>query len=197
MIPAIVPAAGRSARMGQPKLVLPIEGQPLIGKVVHALREGGAGPIVVVAPAEMIAGAQDVADAAERAGAQVIIPRFPPPEMRCSVELGLDWLEQHGAPEAFLLAPGDSAGISAELVRLVLAALQAQPGSIIVPTHAGKRGHPVLFPWTMTATIRALPEHVGINTLMTGHAPVHLFETPHAGALQDIDTPEDYRTWTP
>ena len=52
-IPAIVPAAGKSRRMGQPKMLLPFGGQPLIGRVVRALLEGGAEPVIVVAPRPM------------------------------------------------------------------------------------------------------------------------------------------------
>ena len=36
--------------MGRPKLLLPFEGQPLIGRVITALRQGGAEPVVVVTP---------------------------------------------------------------------------------------------------------------------------------------------------
>ena len=42
-IPAVVPGAGKSQRMGQPKLLLQFEGEPLIGGVVRALCDGGAG----------------------------------------------------------------------------------------------------------------------------------------------------------
>ena len=49
-IAAIVPAAGRSERMGRPKLILPIGGATVIARVVAALRQGGAEPVVVVAP---------------------------------------------------------------------------------------------------------------------------------------------------
>ena len=47
-VAAIVPAAGLSTRMGRPKLLLPFGGEPLIVRVVNALRQGGAAPVVVV-----------------------------------------------------------------------------------------------------------------------------------------------------
>ena len=40
MIAAVVPAAGRSARMGEPKLLLQFHGETLIGRVVTSLRRG-------------------------------------------------------------------------------------------------------------------------------------------------------------
>ena len=50
MIAAVVPAAGRSARMGRAKLLLPIDGTTIIARVVTALRRGGADRVIVVAP---------------------------------------------------------------------------------------------------------------------------------------------------
>ena len=41
MIAAVVPAAGSSKRMGQPKLLVEFDGHTLIGRVVGALRAGG------------------------------------------------------------------------------------------------------------------------------------------------------------
>ena len=68
MIAAVVPAAGRSQRMGRPKLLLPIDGEPLIVRVVTALREGGAERVVVVAPPAESEGGPAVAALASQAG---------------------------------------------------------------------------------------------------------------------------------
>ena len=49
---AIVLAAGRGLRMGSgtPKVLQPLAGRPLVGHVLHALREAGVGRAVVVVP---------------------------------------------------------------------------------------------------------------------------------------------------
>ena len=41
MIAAIVPAAGKSTRMGRPKLLMSLDGATLLHRVVTALRQGG------------------------------------------------------------------------------------------------------------------------------------------------------------
>jgi CTP:molybdopterin cytidylyltransferase MocA len=50
MIPAVVLAAGKSARMGRTKALLPIgsSGETFLTRIIRVLREGGAGAIVVV-----------------------------------------------------------------------------------------------------------------------------------------------------
>ena len=75
-IPAIVPAAGKSRRMGRPKPLLPFDGQPLIGRVVSALRLGGASPVLVVTPPAQAAEGPPIAEAARQAGAAVITPEL-------------------------------------------------------------------------------------------------------------------------
>ena len=87
MIAAIVPAAGRSERMGRPKLILPIGGLSVIARVTSALRQGGADPVLVVVPPAAVPGASALAAEAARAGACVVVAEPPPPDMRASVEL--------------------------------------------------------------------------------------------------------------
>ncbi len=48
MIFAVVPAAGRSSRMGRPKLSLPLGGRTVLEHVVIALRQGGVDEVLVV-----------------------------------------------------------------------------------------------------------------------------------------------------
>ena len=62
MIAAVVPAAGKSERMGRPKLILPIDGETLIARVVSRLRAGGVVYTVVVAPPLDAPGAAILAD---------------------------------------------------------------------------------------------------------------------------------------
>ena len=54
MIAAIVPAAGLSQRMGEPKLLLPIGGIPVIARVIEALLAGGVDRALVITPPESV-----------------------------------------------------------------------------------------------------------------------------------------------
>ena len=82
MIAAIVPAAGRSQRMGRPKLILPVGGETVIARVVAALVAGGAEPVLVVVPPASASGAIILAEEAERAGAVVVVAPERPADMR-------------------------------------------------------------------------------------------------------------------
>ena len=197
MIAAIVPAAGRSSRMGEPKLILPIDGTPLIARVVAALRDGGAGRIVVVSPPIDEPGANALRGAAEAQGAEVVVPDRPTLDMRASVELGLARLKVGIKPAALLLTPGDLPGLAAHAVARVIAASLESPGRIVVPRHDGRRGHPLLLPWTLASEISDLPTGVGVNALLAKYSNlIQAVEIDDPNLLDDVDTPEDYRRWS-
>ena len=63
-------------------MLLPFNGQPLIGRVVAALRLGGAGPVLVVTPPAEAPEGPPIAEAARQAGAMSSLPRSGPP--RCA-----------------------------------------------------------------------------------------------------------------
>jgi molybdenum cofactor cytidylyltransferase len=117
--------------------------------------------------------------------------------MRATVECGLEWLgvRYRPRPEAVgLLAPADQPGLDAETVRSVVDAAVNHPRySIVVPTFDGRRGHPAAFAWQHVAAIRALPLGQGVNAFIRAHGDATL-EIPvtDAGAVYDVDTPEDY-----
>ncbi|HEV3164348.1 MAG TPA: nucleotidyltransferase family protein [Isosphaeraceae bacterium] len=197
MIAAIVPAAGSSRRMGEPKLLLPIHGVSMIARVVRALKEGGADRVVVVAPPETIAGAALIAAEAAAQAAHVIVPPEQPTDMRASVEVGLAWLQaQSEPPSAVLLTPADSPGLSAATVALVIERGLREPDAIIVPAFETRRGHPVLIPWKLAREIPRLPTGKGINALLTAHADrVREIPITDPSITADLDTPEDYQRW--
>ena len=192
-VAAIVPAAGASLRLGRPKLLIELDGRPLIARVVVALREGGASPVLVVAPPEDAPEGPAVARAAFEAGADVIVPEKRPAAMRDSVELALSELAwSDDPPDAILLAPGDSPGLSSASVARLVAAWRERPNRIVAPMFEGRRGHPVVIPWHLAEAVADLPAGVGVNALLAEHAGdvVEIaFETDTV--LVDLDTPED------
>jgi molybdenum cofactor cytidylyltransferase len=196
MIAAVVPAAGRSERMAEPKLLFRIQGRSLIDRVVTALAEGGADRVIVVVPPADSEHGQEVAAEARRAGAEVVVPETRPAEMRDSIELGLERLAMESAPQDVLLLPGDSPGITAEIVAQVIQHASTLPDRIIIPTFEGKRGHPMSLPWSLALYVQDLPAGRGVNALVSQYRD-RIVELPVASARinADIDTPDDVRRW--
>ncbi len=184
--------------MGRPKLTLPIDGRPVIARVVTALLAGGVNRVLVVAPPETIEGATPLRRAARDAGANVLVAPAPTADMRATIEVGLrELLQSSPAPELLVLTPGDSPGLTPALVATLLHLRRAEPEAVFVPAFSGRRGHPLLLPWPLATQIPDLPPNVGVNALLARHANlVRLVPLDDPGAVADLDTPEDYRRWS-
>jgi molybdenum cofactor cytidylyltransferase len=190
----LIPAAGKSSRMGQPKLLLPVGGTTVLERVLTAVRAGGVADVVVVVGPALTA----LADAARGRGAHVLALPVETADMRATCVHGLDWLETRFAPapdDGWLLLPADHPTCRPDVVRALLAAAgQHHEWSIVVPVHEGRRGHPVWLRWRHVAAIRALPAQQGLNAFIRERTAETLELTwPDAEILRDLDTPEDYR----
>ena len=190
---ALVPAGGKSARMGRPKLSLPLGGRTVLEHTVSAFRRAGVEHVLVVVGPHV----PELVPLAEAAGAQVCRLPEETADMRATVEQGLRWLEEHfrpGPEDAWLLAPADHPTLGAEVVRRLLQARADHPArSVFVPAWEGRRGHPALIGWKHVGGIRAHPAGQGLNTYLRQCA-ADLLEVPAASAdvLCDLDTPADY-----
>jgi len=187
---AIIPAAGRSVRMGRHKLLLPWGEATIIEHVLAAWQESRVTRVVVV----VRPGDERLRELCARSRVEVVVPEVAPSEMRVSVQLGLEYVRQRYAPrdhDAWLLAPADMPGISPRLIDEVLDAYEPSSPSIWLPTWGPQRGHPVVFPWSVASQVSQLAESEGINALLGRH-PVRTVECEDPESLKDVDTPEDY-----
>jgi molybdenum cofactor cytidylyltransferase len=198
MISAIVLAAGRSERMGTQKLLLPWRGQPLIASIVEELLRSPLDQTMVVVGRD----AERIQQAL--AGHTVTFIPNPDPEgdMLSSVRCGLRALPT--VCKAVLVVLGDQPGVSREMVGELVRTFRNQPNGggisrkeIIVPTHAGRRGHPLLFAARFWDEILTRYDGVGLHGLLAAHpSEVLEFAVSTAAELEDMDTPEDYqRQW--
>ena len=105
MIFGLVPAAGKSARMGRPKLALPLGGRTVLEHAVAALRSGGVEHVLVVIGPHV----PELVPLAERAGAVPSLLDRETHDMRETVLEGLLRAEKLLRPrpqDAWLLVPG-------------------------------------------------------------------------------------------
>ena len=192
----IVPAAGESLRMGRPKLLLPVQGAPLIAATLAAWQHSQIDQLVVV----VRPGDDALRDACQRAGALVVVPEAAPPDMKASIQAGLAFLDatfQPDAADAFLVAPADMPQLSPAIIdRLIENHQAAATPTILAPELDGKRGHPVLFPWPLAELVQRLLPQEGLNALVD-RGPLVLvgcddLAVPGERPFADVDTPADY-----
>lgn len=190
---AIVPAAGESLRMQRPKLLLPWRGKPLIEQVLVTWKASRVqATFVVVRPDD-----DELAKVAEAVGAIVVRPPLPPPDMRASVAFGLGEIRRLFEPQAhdsWLVAPADLPQLSTAVIDRLIVEHDSQPDAALRPVVAGRRGHPVLFPWHWTPRLRHLEADEGLNVLPRDGLTREIAcdDLVAAAQFDDIDTPEDY-----
>ena len=136
-VAAVVLAAGRSQRMGQPKMVLPWGDTTVIGQVVRTLSLAQLREIVVVT-----GGARQEVEAAlkEFPARTVYNPRYAEDQMALSLQVGLASLSP--GMDAALIALGDQPQIQLEVVQQVLRGYQESRALLVFPSYQMRRGHP-------------------------------------------------------
>ncbi len=188
---AIIPAAGQSRRMGRHKLLLPWHGSTVIEQVLRAWLASNVSQVVVVVRKDdhgLLAICRDMA-------LDTVCPEVDPQDMKASVQCGLRYLAEQfsaAAADVWLLAPADLPRLSASLINQVLASHNQDEPAIVVPTVAERRGHPVLFPWSVATDVFALGRDEGVNRLLD-KCPTRQISVPSLDGLEDVDTPTDYR----
>jgi molybdenum cofactor cytidylyltransferase len=162
---AIVPAAGRSVRMGRPKLLLPVAGRPVIDHVLTAWTASKVTRTVIVVRADD----SDLLDRCRAFAVDVVTPAHPPADMKASVLLALAHIADCYGPtdgDAWLLAPADLPRLATPLIDEMLAAYNPVDGKAVAPMFAGRRGHPVVMPWRTVHDVQALAADEGLNALV-------------------------------
>lgn len=188
---AIVPAAGRSRRMGQPKLLLPWGDRTLLEHALAAWTGSAVTSVIVVAHADDAR----VQDLARSCGAEVVAPTDPPDDMQASLAAGLRHVAKRRAPQPedfWLAAPADLPFVTAELIDSLLAAARRTEHPIVAPRAAERRGHPLVLRWPLADELSNLPPGAGLHALTRRHRVCEI-DWPDERIHRDLDTPEDYQ----
>lgn len=192
---ALIPAAGRSRRMGTSKLLLPWNGTTVIEQLIRTLSRPEIESVVIVTRPDDLT----LHDVLRRTSAVTIIPKQEPPQMRDSIELGLEAIRQRFSPrddDGWLLIPADHPLIEPEVLDGLLAQWSQTGCPVLLPTCNDRRGHPTLLRWSLAARIEQLPPDVGVNRLLRSDPDlVTTWPTDRESVLADLDTPEDYAYW--
>lgn len=188
---AILPAAGRSERMGEPKLLLQYAGKTIIEHVVATWKQSRVEHVIVVVHPDD----EELATRATEAGAEVVRLDAATPDMKATILNGLAYVREHYQPQpgdVWLVAPADTPRLHRAAIDAVLAAYDPQAPQMVAPYRGEKRGHPVLFPWALADEVGRLAADEGLNRLVE-RGPLLRVPVEDPGILADLDTPDDYR----
>jgi CTP:molybdopterin cytidylyltransferase MocA len=185
---AIIPAAGRSSRMGAFKPLLPFGPHTVIEQVLSAVREAGVGTIRVVIGWD----GHRLIPVLERRGVPWVENERYPGGMYTSIQAGVRALPSDVS--AFFMLPADMPRVRAETLIHLIAEWDRQPGGILYPCHEGRRGHPPLIDRAYVPEILSQAPPGGLRSLLARHAEdARDIDIADPGIFVDLDTPEEYR----
>lgn len=187
---AVVLAAGRSRRMGPAnKLLTPVEGEAMVARVVDALLESPARPVVVVTGHDAAA----VRQALEGRAVRFAHNAEHEEGMGSSLRVGVEALEEEEpGVDGAVICLADMPRVRPHHVAALVRAFDPKRGrTICVPVHDRKRGHPVLFGRRWFGELRQVAGDVGAREVLARHDhEVVEVAVDDPGVLVDVDTRE-------
>jgi molybdenum cofactor cytidylyltransferase len=203
-IAGLVLAAGESSRMGRDKALLPYRGRTFLETIIGKLREAGIDRLAVVLGhhAEIIRAAAGLDSAA--AGVEIVVNRDYRLGQTTSLQAGLGVFQKASAgsrsphpddPAAVILCLVDHPAFDPATLTSLLATFERTAAPVVIPTHGGRRGHPVLIARALFAELLALRPDQGANVVI--HAwrdRTELVEVADPGVLVDVDDQAAYQS---
>lgn len=188
MVAGLILAAGESSRMGRDKALLNYRGRTFLETIFQTLRDADIARIVVVLGHH----ANEIQKAVDLAGASVVFNHDYQRGQTSSLQVGLRALESPEL-ESVVLCLVDHPAVSAATVRALADSFQQSPAPVVIPTHQGKHGHPIVIARALFAELLALGPDDGANVVIRKHRDAtHFLEVDDPGILLDVDDPERY-----
>jgi molybdenum cofactor cytidylyltransferase len=187
----IILAAGQSSRMpGSQKLLLDIDGVPMVRHVLEAASEGGCHQTVVVY-------AEDDVSRAIDGRAEIVYNPDAATGMASSVQAGLRAMRPE--IEGAMVLLGDQPLVGGRTVATLLRAWRregSRPAAAVAQGTDGAEGSdrwapPVVLARQMWPQLMELKGDAGARQILQGR-PELIDIVPAPGRADDIDTPEDY-----
>ena len=184
-VSAILLAAGESQRMGEiNKLMLAVDGEPLLCRTVKTLLASRLAEVVVVLGHQ----AEEARILLQRLAVQTVLNRDYREGQMSSVHCGLAALTRPCDGVMICLSDQPPRDID-DLVD----AFERRAGSIIVPTYRDRRGNPIVLTYAHRAEILGGGRNLGCKRLIErnpGLVATVAMNNDHT--VFDLDTPEDY-----
>jgi molybdenum cofactor cytidylyltransferase len=190
-IGAVILGAGRSARMGRPKLLLPWGKTSVLGHLIEAWRRVGAEQIAVVCAADDRA-IQTELDRLGFPGEDRIANPAPQRGMFSSIQCAAQWPGWNRTLTHWAIVLGDQPHLRYDTLQRTVEFSFAHPGRVCQPGRAGHGRHPVIFPKAVFRTLAKSSAADLKEFLRAMTNRVALCELDDSGLDLDLDRPEDY-----
>lgn len=188
MISLVILAAGKSTRMKENKLLLKLDGETLIERVVKTVKGSSADEVIVVLGHE----AEKVREQLVKLDCKVVVNENYMRGQSESVKVGLAAVSS--SAEAVMILPADVALIDAESINSVIDEHRKSKSHIVIASHKHQSGHPILLDRALFQEVSQIDESaLGLKAVINRHrSEVKYVEVGTENVLIDIDTREEF-----
>lgn len=184
-VSAVVLAAGASARMGEPKLALMVDGVPMLRRVAQAALASRCGEVVVVLGTY----ADRYRPLLDDLDVRVAINPDPAEGMGSSIRRGVEATSPDVDGVVILL--GDQPFVSAAIIDRLLDTARADDRRIVASAYRGTVGPPVYFHRVFFLELLTLEGDRGARAVIEAHPTEGCALSLDETTATDIDTPVD------
>jgi molybdenum cofactor cytidylyltransferase len=182
---AIVLAAGKGQRMQGPKMLADFNGQPMVAATVANLQASSVDQVIVVTGHD----SENVKAIFQNMSVRIAHNPDYETGMASSLRVGV---EAAGTADAVVVCLGDMPRVSAAVIDRMIAAFNpTEHRTIVVPTHQGQFGNPVLWGGEHFERLMTMQGDKGARHLIAGLKFDATEIEADASVLKDADTPED------
>lgn len=186
-ISGVVLAAGGASRMGRPKQLLPLGGEPLLRQTIRVALRSRLSEVIVVLGYR----ADEIGAAVGELGQRMVVNTEYRAGQSASLAAGVEAVARDA--DGMLVLLGDQPEVRTTVIDALIHAAQGSDAAIIVPGYDDTIGHPVLFRRQLFDELRGMTGDVGARDVVRRPGAERLV-VPVAGevAPRDVDTPEAY-----
>lgn len=177
----LIPAAGASRRLGQPKQLLRYQAETLIQNAVNLAQSINPGEIIVITGAN----AQAVKEAVPRTTVHWVHNPDWSTGLGGTIAAGAARISPDSDGVMILLC--DQWRLQASDLRILAELWQSQSGRIVCAQAAGQNMPPVIFPANCFDHLKMLNGDYGARSILENH-PGSVTAVPLENAAQDLDT---------
>jgi molybdenum cofactor cytidylyltransferase len=189
VISGILLASGFSTRMGQEKLLLPVEGVPMIARVAQAVSESQVEEQILVYRK------REIKQLIHKSITKAVHNPSAVLGQSEAIKIGLHHIS--GYSKCCLFFMGDQPYLNAAVINRIIAAWNHHPDKIIVPLYGDNPGSPVLFPARYYPSLMEIQGDQGGREVVKKHLDHVVFiEIDDQKAGLDADTQTAYTNLT-
>jgi molybdenum cofactor cytidylyltransferase len=193
-VSGVILAAGASTRLGQPKQLLDLAGEPLLRHTVRNALASNLDHVVLVLGAR----AAEIDEEVGFLGQRIVVNPVHNEGQSTSLKLGLESIDPEAGSVLFLL--GDQPGVTPAIINALIERFEASNAQIVQARYQNGPGNPVLFARSLFPELLAIDGDEGARSVIRRHRDSIVFaDFPDRTIPQDVDTFEDYqallRSW--